>query len=210
MTRTGRAVWSLAGTLAALLPLGAPLQAQAPIPSGSVAAGRLSFDGRATLGDFTGATNTMTGRLVGGSSLAEVTGWVEAPVKTLLTGNDKRDRDMNKSMESDKYPSIRFDLARVVPGAVRGDTTDVTLEGRFTIHGVEREATLAGHVVIVPASAHLRVDTPLNLKDYRIGGLSKMLGLLKMHEDIVVHVDVVFTFEPPPPAPAAPALLPSP
>jgi hypothetical protein len=34
----------------------------------------------------------------------------------------------------------------------------------------------------------------VNLKDYRIGGLSKALGILKMHEDIVVHVDVSFIY----------------
>jgi hypothetical protein len=28
------------------------------------------------------------------------------------------------------------------------------------------------------------------LKDFRIGGLSKMLGVLKMYPDIEVHVDV--------------------
>ena len=35
-------------------------------------------------------------------------------------------------------------------------------------------------------------DFPLNLKDYRIGGLSKLLGVLKMYENIEVHVDVLF------------------
>jgi hypothetical protein len=34
---------------------------------------------------------------------------------------------------------------------------------------------------------------PLNLKDYHIGGLSKMLGMLKMHELIEVHLDLAFT-----------------
>jgi hypothetical protein len=29
-------------------------------------------------------------------------------------------------------------------------------------------------------------------KDYEIGGLSKMLGMIKMHEDIEVHVDLRF------------------
>jgi hypothetical protein len=34
----------------------------------------------------------------------------------------------------------------------------------------------------------------VNLTDYQIGGLSKMLGVLKMDEHIVVHVDVRFGF----------------
>jgi hypothetical protein len=38
----------------------------------------------------------------------------------------------------------------------------------------------------------VRGETPLNLKDYKIGGLSKAFGMLKMHEKIVVHVDLTF------------------
>ena len=42
--------------------------------------------------------------MTGGPTLADVRGFVEAPVNTLVTGNGKRDKDLNKSMESDKYP----------------------------------------------------------------------------------------------------------
>jgi hypothetical protein len=38
----------------------------------------------------------------------------------------------------------------------------------------------------------LRADFPMNVKDYQVGGLTKMLGILKMNEHIVVHVDVTF------------------
>jgi hypothetical protein len=43
--------------------------------------------------------------------------------------------------------------------------------------------------------ARVRTDFPLNLKDYRIGGLSKLLGMLKMYEDIEVHADLVFRLD---------------
>src|SRR5918994_827285 len=80
---------------------------------GRVVSGSLSFDGHATAGDFTGTTTTVSGQLSGAADLTGVRGWVEAPVKTLKTGNGKRDKDLNKSMESEKYPVLRFDLARV-------------------------------------------------------------------------------------------------
>src|ERR1044071_4343403 len=91
-------------------------RAQRPIPSGTIRTGSLSFDGQATVGDFTGTTTTVTGEMTGGASLAAVRGWVEAQVKTLATGNSRRDKDLNQSMESDTYPAIRFDLADVLPG----------------------------------------------------------------------------------------------
>ena len=51
---------------------------------------------------------------------------------------------------------------------------------------------LPGTIEFDASRARVRSDFPVDLSDYRIGGLSKMLGLLKMYEDIEVHVDVVF------------------
>jgi polyisoprenoid-binding protein YceI len=165
--------------------------AQRAVASGRVSTGTLSFDGRATVGDFTGTTAAIRGEMTGGE-LSAVRGWVEAPVKTLLTGNRKRDKDLNKSMESDKYPTMRFDLTGVVPGAERGDTVDVTLVGMFHIHGVQRADTIHATVMLGGDRVQVRGRTPLNLKDYRIGGLSKGLGMLRMQEEILVHLDLTF------------------
>ncbi|MBA3316656.1 MAG: YceI family protein [Gemmatimonadales bacterium] len=173
-----------------------PAQAQRAIPSGTVESGVLSFDGRATVGDFTGTTSTITGQLAGAADLAAVRGWVEAPVKTLVTGDSRRDKDLNKSMESGKYPMIRFDLTGVVPGAVRGDTLGVTLRGTFLIHGVRQEVSIPATVVMLARGVRVRGETPLNLKSYRIGGLSKAMGMLRMQEEIVVHLDLTFAASP--------------
>lgn len=181
--------------LSAVTMLGAgELHAQAPrlIPDGTVREGTLSFEGRATTGAFTGTTTTVRGETSGGGSLSEVRGWVEAPVSTLVTGNGHRDKDVNKSMESDRYPTIRFDLTGVTPGAERGETVNVVLQGRFTIHGVTREASIPATVVTQPDAIRVRGDTPLSLKDYKIEGLSKMMGMLKMYDKIVVHLDLRF------------------
>jgi polyisoprenoid-binding protein YceI len=163
-----------------------------PIPGGTVREGRLSFDGRATTGAFTGTTTTVRGEMSGGGSLAEVRGWVDAPVSTLLTGNGHRDKDLNKSLESNLYPAIRFDLTGVTPGAERGDTVDVVLQGRFNIHGVTREASIPAVVITQPDAIRVRGDTPLSLKDYKIQGLSKLMGTFKMYDKIVVHLDLSF------------------
>ncbi len=176
-------------TLSILPSIGAAQQA---IRSGTLREGTLSFDGRATMGDFTGTTTAVTGEMAGGPDLSAVRGWVEAPVQTLKTGNGKRDKDLNKSMESSTYPTIRFELGAVTPGETRGDTVEVTLQGTFRIHGVDREAQFPATVVLQPDAIRLWAETPMNLKDYKIGGLSKMLGMLKMHEDILVHIDIVF------------------
>jgi polyisoprenoid-binding protein YceI len=171
-------------------------QEKRPVPNGQLASGTLSFDGHATVGDFVGTTTTVTGTMMGASDLASVRGWVEAPVRTLKTGNGKRDKDLNKSMESDKYPVLRFDLTRVTRTGGEPDSIGVMFHGRLTIHGVSRDVELPGTVRQSGPTARVRTAFPLNLKDYRIGGLSKMLGMLKMSENIEVHGDLVFRLGP--------------
>lgn len=170
----------------------APAQAPGPIPSGQLTSGTLSFDGHATVGDFTGTTTTVTGQITGAPELNSVRGWVESPVQSLKTGDGRRDKDLNKSMESKQYPTIRFELSRITPAGNPGDNVPVVLHGALVIHGVTRPVELPGSIQFQPTTARVRSDFPLNLKDYQIGGLSKMLGMLKMNENIQVHVDLLF------------------
>ena len=175
-----------------ILSTGLPLSAQVrvAIPDGKVASGTLSFDGHATVGDFVGTTTAVTGRIAGAEEISAVRGWVEAPVRTLTTGDSRRDKDLNKSMESDKYPNIRFELTGIIPKRGTPDDLAATLHGALMIHGVTRKVAIPARLQLNGSRARVLSDFPLNLKDYRIGGLSKMLGMLKMYENIEVHVDV--------------------
>jgi polyisoprenoid-binding protein YceI/CheY-like chemotaxis protein len=178
--------------LLASVPGALPAQEKA-VPPARVKTGTLSFDGHATAGDFVGSTTSVSGEIGAAGSLGAVRGWVEAPVKTLVTGNGKRDRDLNKSMESDKYPTMRFDLHRVTTAAsATPDSLPVTLQGALAVHGVTREVSLPGFVRRDGENLRVRTDFPLVLTDYKIRGLSKLLGMLKMDEHIEVHVDVTF------------------
>jgi polyisoprenoid-binding protein YceI len=192
--KPARPVLSAAVYLALAVPTVAQ---QRPIPNGRLVSGTLSFDGHATAGDFTGTTTTVSGQVVGAPDLTGVRGWVEAPVQTLKTGNGKRDRDLNKSMETDKYPKMRFDLSRVTRHGASEDSVGVVLHGQLRIHGVTREVELPGSLQLSGSQARLRTDFPLNLKDYHIGGLSKLLGMLKMYEEIEVHADLMFRLDQP-------------
>lgn len=169
----------------------APLAAQRPWPSAGVRHATLSFDGKSTLGDFTGTTSDVRGQMAGAATLAEVRGWMEAPVKTLLTGNDRRDRDLVKTMEAEVYPNIRFELAGVTVEWERGDSSGVVLNGNFVIHGVTRAEKVRGTVVRVSDGIHLTASLPMNLHDYRIDKLTRFL-VFKMNPDIVVHIDALF------------------
>jgi polyisoprenoid-binding protein YceI len=181
------------GMVFLLLAMGSQASAQQPVPGGTVREGMLSFDGKATAGDFVGSTKSVTGEITGAETLAGVRGWVEAQTGTLATGNDHRDRDMKqKSLETDKFPTMRFDLTGVIGGVESGDSIPVTLNGKLMIHGETREVRLPGTVVFRAGEVRIRSDFPLNVTDYKVGSLSRFLGMFKMNPDIVVHVDVTF------------------
>lgn len=158
--------------------------------------GALSFHGRATVGDFIGTTSTVDGAIIAGTDYGTTTGWVEAPVATLVTGNAHRDRDLRASMEVDRYPTMRFTLTGAAVLATKplgsGDSSAVLLHGALAIHGVTRRVDVPASVVRTGDTTHVVAAFPLNLTDYAIGGLTKMLGLLRMQPEIEVHVDLRF------------------
>lgn len=192
--RFGAGVALLTALGAALAAPAATAAAQAaPGPTASVLRdGTLSFTGHATVGDFVGATTTMSGAFSGDAASAH--GWVEAPVATLATHNDHRDRDLRSSMEVGTYPTMRFDLdSTTVVSARTGDTVAVVLHGTFAIHGVRRAVALPATVAREAHGVHVTSAFPLDLADYRIGGLTKMFGMLRMQRRIEVRVDLRFS-----------------
>ena len=170
-------------------------RAQRPVPRAVVRDGTLTFDGRATVGDFTGVTQAVSGEVRAADDLRGARGWVEAPVRSLHTGNGHRDRDLNKSMESDRYPTLRFELQGATTDtatAPMSDTVAATLHGLLSAHGVARAVDVPATLVFAGDAIRVTGEFPLDLRDYKIGGLSRMLGMLKMHEQILVHLDLWF------------------
>jgi polyisoprenoid-binding protein YceI len=185
--RTGR----LTLAVIAFLPAVTRAQTTAEPPTAVLQSGVLSFSAHATVGDFVGTTSTMSGVVTGDQSDAR--GWVEAPVGSLATHNDHRDRDLRGSMEVEKYPTMRFALGRISSTlAVSEGHFAVMLHGRLTIHGVTRDVDLPATIDRGADTIHVTSSFPLNLEDYHIGGLKKMLGLLRMDPRIEVHVDLRF------------------
>lgn len=169
-----------------------PLVAQRAISSGGVVRGTLSFDARATLGAFTGTTNTLTGAMTAATDVREVRGQVEAPVASLKTGNGLRDKDLLKAMDADSFPAMRFELRGVSSQHEAADSAVVSLSGRLTLHGVTRDVSIPALVRFGKDGVHVTGSFPLNVRDYGVTRLSKVLGAFKMNPDIVVRIDLVF------------------
>jgi polyisoprenoid-binding protein YceI len=162
------------------------------VADGALTHGTVSFDAHATLGAFTGVTSTLTGRIRGAPSLAGVTGWVESPAGSLTTHNGHRDRDMAKSLDIEHFPTMRFDLDTLSVGSASGDSIAVVAHGRLRLHGQVRPDSVPGWIWLHDGGGRFRGVVGLDVKDYGIGGLSKMFGAFKMNEHITVRVDASF------------------
>ena len=169
------------------------------VPDAVLRSGTLSFTAHATVGDFVGTTTAVTGGVTGNADLANTRGWVEAPVATLVTGNALRDRDLRATMEVRKYPTIRFYLAgvTVAPTEAPADTLRVVLRGSLTIHGVMREVSVPAALVTVGDTIDVSGSFPLDLTAYRIEGLTRFLGALRVQKDIEVRFRLRFEAAPP-------------
>ena len=195
LTRSVRYLLAFTPTIA----LTRSLPAQRPTPDAVLESGTLSFLGHATVGDFVGVTTNVAGAIIGGRDYSVTRGWVEAPVRTLLTGNDHRDRDLRASMDVGRYPMMRFDLngATFVASPLgAADSTALVLHGALSIHGVTRNVDLPATARRSGEKTSITVRFPLSLADYEIGGLTKMFGLLRMQNQIEVRVDLVFVDTP--------------
>jgi len=168
-----------------------------PAPNAVLQSGTLSFTGHSTLGDFVGTTTAVSGGVTGNAELANARGWVEAPITTLSTGNGLRDRDLRAAMEVAKYPTMRFELAGVTVGSpAASDTVTSALRGALTIHGVTRDVTIPATLIAAADTIDVSGAFPVDLADYKVDGLTKLFGALRVRRNIEVRFRVRFQATP--------------
>ena len=169
-----------------------------PAPNAVLQSGTLSFTGHSTLGDFVGTTTAVSGGVTGNAELANARGWIEAPVTTLSTGNGLRDHDLRGAMEVAKYPTMRFELAGVTVGSLPGlsDTVIGGLRGALTIHGVTRDVVILATLIKAADTIDVSGAFPVDLADYKVDGLTRLFGTLRVQRKIDVRFHVRFEATP--------------
>ena len=169
-----------------------------PAPNAVLRSGTLSFTGHSTVGDFVGATTAVRGGVTGNAEVANARGWVEAAVATLSTGNGLRDRDLRATMDVAMYPTMRFELfgVTVESRAAPSDTVTGALRGALTLHGVTREVAIPATLIAAADTIDVSGAFPVDLGDYKVGGLTKLFGTLRVRRKIDVRFHVRFQATP--------------
>lgn len=168
---------------------------QRRVPDAVLHAGTLSFHAHSTFGDFSGATSYVNGAIVGAPDYSLTRGWVEANVATLVTGSARRDRDLLAALDVKHHPSMQFALrgATVVSVSLGDrDLTSVLLQGALSIRGITRRVELPATIIRNAAITRVTSAFSLDLNDYGIHGLTRLLGLVRVRPLIEIRVNLWF------------------
>jgi polyisoprenoid-binding protein YceI len=145
------------------------------------------------VGDFTGRTDDVSGAAIITRGAGVSSGWVEAPVGTLRTGNSRRDRDMRSVVEADRYPTVRFDAKSVTaPAAFGPGETAAVLHGTFSLHGVTRAVDVAVTVSRITDSVRVVGGFPLDVSAHGVVALRRMFGVLRVNAVVDVRLTLLF------------------
>jgi hypothetical protein len=109
------------------------------------------------------------------------------PVRSLHSKKKGLDKNLWKTLNADKYPTICFRLSRytLAPGAA--DTMSVHAEGTLEVAGQERPAKLEARAYRSGKGVWLEGNEPLLMSDFGIRPPKMMMGTLRVADEIVVH-----------------------
>ncbi len=113
----------------------------------------------------------------------------EVNLNAIDTDNGKRDRDMRDVLETDKWPYTIFDgtISKFEPLQDK-DGYDVTVSGKISIHGKEKEIEVPGTITKEDGKLHVVANFSVFLKDYDIEAPS-LVAFVKVAEEIKLHLD---------------------
>lgn len=147
-------------------------------------------------------SNTVVGRTSGVTGTAVLTdnsltsAKFVADVTTLKSDNGLRDGQLrNQGIEFQKFPNATFELSGPValpPGLVSGQPITVTLKGKFTLHGVTRDVSVAAQAQMVNNNLVVVGTLPITFTDYQI---AKPRGgpVLSLADTAVMELQIILT-----------------
>lgn len=148
--------------------------------------GKALFTSETPLTTFTGESAVLAGLLDLNINLVDF----YLDLNTLDTGIGLRDKHMRKNyLETDKYPFAEFTgKLQAIPSSF-DKPIEVTVEGTFKIHGVEREVLIPGSMVKEAGGIRVRAAWELLLQDYQIE-IPKVV-FYQLSEKQLISIDIL-------------------
>jgi hypothetical protein len=197
--RSSRFVFSVVLGLV-LLVLG-PVQAQ-PQQITVMHGSTLRIDGTSSVNSFTCVAENVDGQgRLGTTTPARLASLEErqpqakltVPVQTLDCGKERMNEDLYEAMEASEHPMIRYQLdeAKILE-RIGNNEYRLRTRGRLSLAGEERsiEMTVIG-TRIGEGRYAVKGSKEMLMSDFGIDPPTALLGLIKAHDEIEVHFDLV-------------------
>ncbi len=146
--------------------------------------GFVEFVSRASIETFTGTSNNLNGLI--DLATGDVDFYID--LNTISTGISLRDEHMRESyLETKKYPFAEF------VGKLNGfnpsvnDTQNVIVSGEFTIHGVKKQRTIQGRLLLNGDTLSIEANWPVLLSDHNISIPKIMFLKLADSQDVIIR-----------------------
>lgn len=116
--------------------------------------------------------------------------YIEVDLNSVETGIGKRDRDMRDVLNTAEHPATTFTgtFSNATPVEGMENAWDVTVEGKFSVNGVERDISVPGKITKEDGSLHVVADFMILLDDYNIEAPS-IAAFIKVAQEIKLHLD---------------------
>lgn len=149
----------------------------------------VGFHGDSTLHAFTGRTRAVTGemRTLLRDPGALTAGWVRAEAASLDTEDGGRDEKMREHLDVEAFPFIDF-LVTGAHGSPLEGAGELAVDGRFRIHGVERERELTLSFVREGESLHVTGSAKFPMSQHGIE--PPRVAVITVDDEIEVFVDL--------------------
>ena len=160
--------------------------------------GQMKFTSKAPKEDIFGTAKGTADLDINLDDLTQIKGTITVPVKSMKTGNEKRDEHLRAPgwLDEAQFPNITFE----VTGAEKAGETqtkndvsvaDVKVTGQFTLHGVTT-ALSAPATIKWKADGKAKITTKfvIKLADYNVKGKGSLVGS-KVGETIACEATLV-------------------
>lgn len=115
-------------------------------------------------------------------------------------GKERMNADLYEALQADRHPTItfRFDRAEMLgPDDSADDWSRIRVYGRLTVAGTERAVAFEGRGRwLAPRTVQVQGSTPLLMSDFGVEPPRALWGLVKAHDRIEVHFDLVAEEQP--------------
>jgi polyisoprenoid-binding protein YceI len=151
-----------------------------------------SIAGTSTLHDWTmtssGATYTATLEVADGALIKVESVTVKLPAESLKSNEKAMDKNAYKSLNTDKYKEITFQLT-----SSKVSQNKITCTGNLTISGTTKPVDVDVTYESRNGSYYIKGSKKIKMTDYKVVPPTFMFGTIKTGDEITISFDVILS-----------------